>query len=253
MSAIARLSRLALVHAHHFSGEGAAAVARRLYAFNRLPPSPGFRGAFPDEESLRHALLAGAGDGVAFPVSWQPVRYPSGSPSWLAWRNDAYANRMRPAFKLYVSPSPASVPRAFEVLVASAPNARALKVGRRLHDWHRPDKLVAYFERFSEMMDVAEAVAERLEDAPAQGVPFTAAVDPAGLVSWAVEPATPAPGQLSWRRWLSNRLAQALVRAAAAEGSRNTAVHAALADVAGDGVDTESWLPSESEWWRHER
>jgi len=95
----------------------------------------------------------------------------------------------------------------------------------------------------------------RLHDCPAHGVPFTAALDDEGLLSWGVDP--PASVQLlewqpreSWRLWLTNRLANALLTAkrAPATATQRSPWQYALDRVRLEGIDIDTWTPSADVW-----
>jgi hypothetical protein len=89
---------------------------------------------------------------------------------------------------------------------------------------------------------------------PAQAVPFTAGIDDDGLLSWGVDP--PRSELLSswqgtsWRRWITDTLAVALV-AARAGGAREL-LRFALQRITLDGVDVNSWTPDGIAWAREE-
>ncbi len=85
----------------------------------------------------------------------------------------------------------------------------------------------------------------------ADGVPFTAACSADGLLSWGIDPPAEPGADLasreSWRLWLTNRLALALV---AARGAAATMPpwQFALARLALAGIDPRSWAPGEVNW-----
>src|SRR5205823_13789071 len=60
----------------------------------------------------------------------------------------------------------------------------------------------------------AAAVLARLDGCPAHGVPFTAGIDAAGLLSWGIDPPDTERvlswmGRESWRLWLATKLGDA--------------------------------------------
>jgi hypothetical protein len=87
-------------------------------------------------------------------------------------------------------------------------------------------------------------------------VPFTAALDDDGLLSWGVDP--PAAQHLlnwqpreSWRLWLTNRLANALLTARgtpAPTAKPREPWEYALERLRLDGVDTDTWAPHDRLW-----
>lgn len=151
-------------------------------------------------------------------------------------------------YKLYVSPQPEYLPATFErtleVLTDTA--AQAFKVGADCYGFLRPDKLVIYFSSRNDALTAATLLQSTLAGIAAHGVPFTAEISTDGLISWGVDPPTgtrllPWEGS-SWRRWLTDRLAAALIAA------RDAAValpawQFALDRIAIEGVDPQTWLP----------
>jgi len=136
-----------------------------------------------------------------------------------------------------------------DVVVASA--AVQLKVGRTLGQVLRSDKLVVYFDGLPALQDTAARLGPRIAGAAAHGVPFTAPIDAAGLLSWGLDPPdrhvwTSSGG--SFRLWMAQRLAAAITSAHAAAGEAGAKAAAAAAFAVQrlqlDGVDTATWTPS---------
>jgi len=296
---LAELSRAALRH-----GQELARTLRepeplhlslRLYGYNRLPMTPRWRRALPDAAAVRRHL------GIAAGGRWQPLlerhwrEVPAaGDEPWLRWRPAAgapsspaasaaaTAARDAPTYKLYVSPAPAALPEAFGAVLdgLAAVGAPGFKVGAGAGGLLRPDKIVAYFETFERLAAAAAALTERLAGVVPHGVPFTSEIAAGGQLSWGVDPPPAAgfgplgsDGRMSWRLWLTNRLARALIAAVAAGGSHAGAVDAAAtgagSPVAGaapgetmepwrfalerlrlEGIDTGSWTPAGTLWRR---
>jgi len=131
------------------------------------------------------------------------------------------------------------------------------KIGADLAGLLRPDKIVAYFPDFDALARAAQILCERLDGLPAHGVPFTAEIGGGGLLSWGMDPprdeALPWSGPESWRIWLANRLARALLDARAQTGTVETDPaplnpplapwRFAVERLRLEGVDTDSWTP----------
>jgi hypothetical protein len=174
---------------------------------------------------------------------------------WRARRKrDALA---APAFtyKLYVSPRCEALPDAFlaTMEVASALKAPRFKVGKDVYGLLRPDKIVVYFDRLEQVQEAADRLQRRLGGCPAHGVPFTAELAGDGLLSWGTDPprerqALDWQERESWRLWLTNRLATALLAAKAARSQAVEPWQFALQRVGLEGVDTQSWTPAQSIW-----
>jgi hypothetical protein len=96
-------------------------------------------------------------------------------------------------------------------------------------------------------------LAEALTGFPAHGVPFTAAIDASGLVSWGVDPPRSEAivawqERESWRLWVTNRLAAALVSARNARSDGVEPWQFAIERLRLAGVDPDSWTPTEILW-----
>ena len=116
----------------------------------------------------------------------------------------------------------------------------------------RPDKLVAYLPDFASLSTVARALREALQACPAQGVPFTAPIDEAGMLSWGMDPhrETASNGSSiaeSWRSRLVRQLATAVLEAKRSASSVDPASFA-LDRLRLQGIDTETWVPKHSIW-----
>jgi hypothetical protein len=178
------------------------------------------------------------------------------------WRGFTNEHASRPegvtptvVHKLYVSPGLDALPEVFETVVESLTelSVAEFKIGRSLEGVLRADKLVAYFSSFEALARAAARLRSRLAGCPAQGVPFTAPIDEAGLLSWGLDP--PArrgeaawTGRESWRLWVTRRLGAALVAATQDERPEIEAWRFALDRVRFEGFDTRSWTPSERIW-----
>jgi hypothetical protein len=111
----------------------------------------------------------------------------------------------------------------------------------------RPDKLVLYADDRDAMRRLATEAAVALSGFDAHGVPFTAAADTTGLVTWGLDPLPSRrvhlPGGSSWRQLTAYHLANAF-RVADVENPEEL-VEFALARVQLESVDTSTWQPAE--------
>jgi hypothetical protein len=246
-------------------------LSMRLYNFHRLPLTSRWREKYSGPERVAEQLGAGPGGRYSdFLAShWQPVTDRDGESSneeravgWLSWARRRPPEEPAAAgmtYKLYVSPMPAFVENVFAITVKTLTTTGAVqfKIGADADGLLRPDKIVAYFTSQEALKQAADALAPRLHGCPAQGVPFSAALDDDGLLSWGVDP--PASQQLlnwqpreSWRLWLTNRLANALLTAkrtpATGSAVRRRPWQYALERVRLEGVDTSTWTPAEDLW-----
>jgi len=241
------LSIQALKYAQSLPVTDAASLSNRLYMYGRIPDSAHWRERFPGEESVRRVLSLPIRDEV-----WQELPRDPENDGWIAWRSRACSPQGETGrnYKLYVSPRPEWMGEAFTaVITALKPEAvKAFKVGRDRTGILRPDKLVIYFSDFDQVEQAAAQILSKLSGCPAQGVPFSAELgDP--LVSWGIDPVTaddlpPWLSRQSWRLWVTNRLAAALVTAKRDRGSPIEPWKYALERLKLDSVNTTTWTIS---------
>lgn len=192
----------------------------------------------------------------------EPGKLPEASSGWLSWNSRktlANSSKNNATFKLYISPLPEFIAEVFGLSFKTLANTRAfhLKVGSDVLGLLRPDKMVAYFSSQDDLREAAEILSREVEGCPPHGVPFTAEISGDGLLSWGVDP--PESRQLlswqpqeSWRLWLTNRLANALISARNSADANGPAKlepwQYALERLSLEGVDTESWTPAQRLW-----
>lgn len=235
---ISNISEDALRYAQALPIDDPAVMAQRIYAYNRLPVTPQWRNGVPKILLQARAELE---------QNWQA---PKASLYWTFWNSRVTAKfgSELPTFKLYISPMPETLrENGFGAIVSSltACGAFQFKVGAGEAGLLRPDKIVAYFSDFDALSDASARIADRLRGMPAHGVPFTAEITGDGLVSWGVDPPrngrTPWNETRSWREWVSQRLATAIVEGRSA--SAREPWRFALERLEIEGVDTGRWIP----------
>lgn len=236
----------ALRYGQALVGMPAGELALRLYAYGRKPITAAWRGRLPDAEAVeRHLGLRDGPAQAALDARW--VESPGDGRFWRMWR-PRWRRELDSVTvcKLYVGVAPEAVREAMHAL-AGIRGSMGFKVGRDLAGLLRPDKLVAYFASLDALLSAARALEDRLRGLPAHGVPFTAAVDADGLLSWGADPrAGPrgrGPGLGSWRLWIADRIAASLVATEGIGLSAAERIAAALERLQLDGVDTERWSP----------
>jgi hypothetical protein len=237
------LSEAALRYGAALGLNDAAALTVRLYGYHRWPLSPKLVMSLPGQHELRQCVLK---EGPAeLTRHWRSQRHETRG-GWLSWvRRDELARFPAIAHKLYVSPDPTSVRDALRELVPELTLSRCVrfKVGATPAFLARPDKLVAYFSDREAALEVAEALKSRIDGLAAHGVPFSCPVDPAGVLSWGVDPPH-VPGELrSWRTWLCAEIAEAMT--SCGPGDRLAAARRRLAML---GIDPDSWEPRPELW-----
>lgn len=253
---IGRLSTGALLHAQDLETSDPQALAMALYFYNRIPMTAFWKARFADV--LGHLGADGGSLRALLEREW--VANDRGrAPGWLSWSPRAPLQRGRDdvTFKLYVSPRPERIRDAFETVVrvlAGFPGT-PFKIGDGAAGLLRPDKLVAYFPSRAHLDEVAAELRRELAGCDAHGVPFTATIDDAGLLSWGVDPpesenALKWTGPRSWRLWIAQRLGAALaVAKSTSNGGAGVAPQVfAVERVRREGVDVETWTPSATLW-----
>ena len=251
---IAELSREALRHAEDVDTTDPGALTAALYTYNRIPRTRAWVARFPD----RDAVLAHIGARDASLHSLLDRHWTMGPPNgWISWHS-----HVRPAtgseaitWKLYVSPRPEQIRDAFHALVrvlAAIPGAQ-MKIGPDASGLLRPDKLLAYFATREDLDAAASALARALQGCPAHGVPFTAGVDPDGLLSWGADPPDSERAlswleRESWRLWIAKSLGSAMSIAKRAGSPPVAPWRFALERVRRYGVDVDTWTPADTLW-----
>lgn len=257
---IPRLSAEALMYAQSLEIEEAGKLSARIYFYNRMPLSLRWRRSFPSEGAVaRHlGIQPGGVNEGALARGWSKVSLSPSADGWHMWKSRREQRGGRESgvtYKLYVSPGCDSVREAFCETVAALEGSGAFcfKVGRDVFGLLRPDKIVAYFYSLEELLEVAEVLRRKLEGCPAHGVTFTAEITGDGLLSWGMDPPR---GQAaivwqereSWRLWVTNRLAAALLDAKSAGARSVEPWRFALERLRLEGVDTQTWTPASDIW-----
>jgi hypothetical protein len=252
---IGRLSREALVHAQSLRTQDARRLSTRLYLHNALPISPTWRRRLPSPAAVarRLELHPGGRNERAIARAWSR----SDGGGWIRLRSRSSSRRSGSfRLKLYVSPHPERLPDALATAmrVLSGSGAHAIKVAGTVEGLLRPDKLVAYFSDAAEIHAAAETLLGELAGMRAHGVPFTAPLDPAGLISYGVDPPDDErlfrDRPISWRRWLTDRLAAALLVASSRPARSVEPWQFALHRVSLGGVDTSRWQRADVDFAR---
>lgn len=214
-------------------------MARWLYRYGTVPRGPDIERDFGpgDDPVAVLGLTLGGLTRERLEVAYEATTYPG----WVGFARTPARIEAHAPYKLYVSPRPEGLAMAFPIIATlfARMDVRAFKVGRGLEGLLRPDKIVAHFDTRDHLDAVASALGTELAGCPVQGVPFTAEAGADGLLSWGMDP-LPGGDALSWRAWVTKRLAAALVAARSTAGQ--DAVTAALRAVEAAGVDPVTWI-----------
>ena len=253
-----RLSQMALQHAQALEIEDAPSMSGRLYFYGRFATSPGWLARYPTRELIERFLHIERGGTLERKMrrAWRAVDLEPPNDGWFLWSSrQPPGGKRADCYKLYVSPLPEAVPVAFSAAagVAEEVGAVALKVGNDAPSLLRPDKIVLYFPDLDRVFAAAARLAQELAGCPGHGVPFTAELAGCdGLLSFGIDPpraehALTWQERESWRLWLTNRLAVALI-AARRDGGSLEPWQYALARLELDGIDPSTWVPPADLW-----
>lgn len=243
------VSKAAIALAVGFPSASAVAIARRLYAYNSTPRTDRWDRLLGDPGATPTWLGLGSDATWLKRLRERFVEFGSRTDEtpWLQWVRRGANPRTSLRHKIYVSPATEHLPDVLRAVgeVCTAMDVAAFKVGATLQGVLRPDRLVIYVPDEPTVGRIAGELSSALAGAAAQGVPFTAPLDPTGLLSWAVDPvADDAPGLIanpwSWRTKVAWRLADAITRAAG-QASDAVVTEFALARLRLDGVEPVGW------------
>ena len=252
---LARLAREALRYGQAMDLEDSGRLSARLYFYNRIPLSARWARRLPSEDDAANYLGIDR-HRARIERRWTRQKIAEPFNGWFLWQlRDMHAadKQSGHGYKLYVSPQPDHARDAFEAVleIAGDSGAHHFKIGNDAAGLLRPDKLVVYFWSLDALQETAKRILERLRDCPAHGVPFTAEITSDGLLSWGFDP-PPDKGALawrereSWRLWITNRLATALL-AAKKNGSGDIEPwQFALERLRLENIDTNTWAPTDA-------
>ncbi len=255
---LASLSHRALRSAQSLTIDEPARMAAWLYACNSVPLNPHWARLFLNAARIEKTLgFNGCGEVSALlDAHYRCTQLPH----WTAWERRPGTSGFepvdstRPNYKLYVSIHPASLIDVFSEIMRriAESGVAAFKLGNDVHGVLRPDKLMLYFSDFESLEATAKLLQGALAGSRAQGVPFTAPIDDEGVLSWGLDPPSTEriagwSGGESWRAWVVNRLARAVVRARAM-GDDSTAWLCALDRMRLEGINVDQWLPDRVHW-----
>ncbi len=257
---IARQSLEALRYAQTLGINESARLSARMYFYGRIPLSPHWRRMFPTPLAVvKHLGVEKNGSNRALSDQyWSEVSIAPPYDGWYMWKSRdqrSSSEKVDYTYKLYVSPRPEFIREAFQAALEelSSLHAPQFKIGKDAYGLLRTDKFIVYFWSFDALHEAKERLLCRLKGCPAHGVPFTAELSEDGLLSWGMDP--PLKQQVfawqereSWRLWVTNRLAAALVKAKASPSKLIEPWQFALERLHLDGVDTQTWTPNPKLW-----
>jgi hypothetical protein len=248
---ISRQSHDAILYASQIRFLSGAALRGRLYQYNAVPQTAPWETLLPNRAATSRWL------GLNSRTKWRvrlrqdyiQQRSRAKRDPWLRWQHRGAGPQGELRHKIYVSPTPRHLPAVFSqaVAVSCAMGVPAFKVGGDLHGVLRPDKIVLYLGGDDARWSVARELALALTEFDAQGVPFSAPIDAAGLLSWGTDPSANRTvgfkGGCSWRTFIVDRLASSLT-SAVDQGCEEMLIEFALQRLRLEGIEPDGWRPA---------
>lgn len=207
-------------------------LSMRLYTYNSVPNTHFWRKRFPDSAAVIQFLGS------------PTKKHLTQNRGWLAWQAKRWQwHPDKPLYKLYLSPQLVALQECWQSVLPVIIESQAvgLKIGADARGLLRPDKIVAHFENYRALMETADELRKALVGFPWQGVPFTAALDSSGLLSWGVD--LPSANCESWRSWLTYRLATAIIDASKTDLPVEPWQYA-IERLRLEGINTQDWTPT---------
>ena len=245
---LAQLSIDALNYCAALSDADATTIAHKLYSYNRRPLTTALRRRLPDKAACQAFLGLGAEDHSSRAIARFWSRGADDSP-WLVFKSQQHRPvRPQESCKLYIGLAfeelADCLPDAAEALAAGG--ATQFKIGTDLDGLLRPDKLVAYFPSKDTLAAAARTLMPDLANRTVHAVPFSAPITESGALSWGMDPASAWLGdRVSWRQWVCEKLAAALVAARSSAGATAIAPwQFALERLRLEGVNTSTFMPT---------
>lgn len=219
-------------------------IADQLYRHNTFAASP---------LRVRRFQTARGSEALEAAVSTSDDQWrfePNLSATWLVWHRRGTSSENWGNSKIYVSLDHELLAEKFASVTSAVmqTSAKAFKVGRRLHDLLRPDKMVIYFASWGDLLSATESLCAAVEGQQPQGVPFTGQLDAKGTVSCGLDPAKGKTfAEVSWRHRISYVAAWALHMWGRAPAAALRANEFALLRLSVDGVDAGTFMPTRRE------
>ncbi|MCF0041409.1 hypothetical protein [Dyadobacter fanqingshengii] len=245
------LSSGAIRYAVQLNEVDTTSLASKLYAYNTVPLLFMPANALKTFEEVEAFLRIGKNEPLTQELlkNWNKHE-PDRKYSWISWsrkQNRRHDVRLEPTYKIYISPVLEELPAVFEkaVRVLTGSDAFSFKIGMNREGLLRPDKFVAYFTEFDHLITAADRLGPVLKAHKAQGVPFTASLDDAGMLSWGMDSASDEILKNreggSWRAAVTEKLAASISLSKTEKLNQEESVDFVLKKMMLEGVDTTTW------------
>ncbi len=259
-STLAKRSAEALRYAQSLNIIDSQKLSIRLYLYGRQPLTPEWKYRLSTSNKIDEYLGINSTGTIKSILNQNWITGVSSQHNdiWLRWKSrnsQRVHQKSGPTYKLYISPTCEFIGEAFQTAVKVITTLRVpyFKVGGDVYGLLRPDKLVVYFWDFDELQEASDKLFHNLSGCPTHGVPFTAEIAGGGLLSWGIDPPLDHhlpewQQQQSWRLWITNHLAANIIAAKAAPSDGIEPWQFAMDRLQLDGVDTQSWAPTQTIW-----
>lgn len=248
---LSEMSSRAIRYAVQLNETDTPSLAGKLYAYNTLPLFFTPANRLETVEEVEAFLRIGRGDPLNHDLlkAWKKHE-PDQKFSWISWsrkRNGYHDTRLNSTYKIYISPVVEDLPEVFEkaARVLTASEAFSFKIGMNREGLLRPDKFVAYFTAFDHLEAAADRLVPALKDYKPQGVPFTAALDDSGMLSWGIDGAADTILKSreggSWRATVTEKLASSIALSKTEKLGQEESVDFVLRKMMLEGVDPITW------------
>ena len=244
---LAQLSIEAVRYGAALGDVDAMTLARKLYSYNTRPVTPMLRRLLPDRAAFVDFLGLGSDGATRRAID----RFWSSNDDNSAWAvfmsRQSRGRRAEQPCKLYIGLALEELPDCLPLLVGELARSEAMqfKIGTELAGLLRPDKLVIYFPSKEALLATAQALLPIVADRSVHAVPFSAEIAAAGALSWGIDPGTAWFGdRSSWRQWVCEKLAAALVTARHSDVQGLEPWQFALERLRLEGVDTDTFMPT---------
>jgi hypothetical protein len=246
---LARVSIEALAYGSALAHIDGATLAQKLYTYNTRPTTPTLQRRLPDRETCLAFLGLTPGSDARNMIDRLWTNGDDASP-WLTFsRAQQQPEQAAQPCKLYVGLTFEELAKCLPA-IAGAFNrngASQFKVGTDLDGLLRPDKFVAYFPNKDFLLAAARDLLPIVADRAIHVVPFTAGITASGALSWGMDPENTWFGDReSWRQWICEKLAAALIAARNSTAETVAPWQFALERLRLEGVDTDTFMPTGS-------
>jgi hypothetical protein len=252
LSYIDKISREAIDYGLQLKIDDALSLSARLYFYNRRPYPPFIakEHASNTNSGLDFLGIEDAVKQLNHRCNWKTQKLPDEyDVVWKSWKKSGEKSGGIEKYKLYISCLYEEIPILIDGIVKTLSDGDCyqFKLGRRIIDLMRPDYFIVYFKSFEGMRKTANTLMPLLDGTTPHGVPFTCPLNEAGTLSWGIDP--PKGGKvsgwmtddLSWRIWITNRLATSILNAKQSLNDNAAIKNFALQRLEMDGINIQQW------------